>query len=104
MTQKEMYAHIAEVMADDAEVVEFCNKKLEQLNKPRKPRTNPEAEEFAESVYQVVIDADNPVTNKDVATALEVKAQKAAAGLKRLVKAGRVVRNDENKPATFTVA
>ena len=33
MTKKEMFAHIATVNADNAEIVEFCNREIELLNR-----------------------------------------------------------------------
>lgn len=103
-TQKEMFAYIAEAMAHDAEVVEFCEKKVAQLSKPRKHKVNTEAAEFAAGVATYMADAEGPLTNKEIATGLDVKTQKSAAALKRLVSEGVVIRNDETKPSTFTLA
>lgn len=111
MTQKEMYTHIAEVMADDAAVVEFCQNKIEQLSKPRKRKINEEALAFAENVYEIL--STNPVTNKEITAAINEEsevtysAQKVAAALRRLVNDGRAVRIEpETKAgvATYTRA
>lgn len=85
MTQKEMFAHIMEAMADDAAVVEFCERKIEQLSKPRKKTVNQDAIDFAKAVATFLADADCPKTCSEVATAMECSTSKASAALKRLV-------------------
>lgn len=104
MTQKEMFAHIAEALADDAAVVEFCNKKIEQLenrkNTPRKPRFNAEANLFAIKVIDFLTDADEPMTNAEIREGMSqelgytVSAQKVAAALRK-IEAGTVMTVDE---------
>lgn len=100
MTQKEMFAHIAEVMADDTAVVEFCQNKIEQLSKPRKRKINEEALAFAEMVKEYL--TDEPKTNKELTAEINAgleqegsapcSAQKVAAALRRLVTDGRATR------------
>ena len=107
MTQKEMFALIAEAMADNAEVVEFCNHKIELLEKPRKAKVNTEAVEFAAGVATALAEADEPMTNKDLAAQFEVSSQKMAAALRRLVNEGAVERIEgegTKNPATFKLA
>lgn len=105
MTHKDMYAHIAEVMADDAAVVEFCEKMIEQIN-ARKPKVNKEAMEFAEEVYEYMVgEGTTMFRNKDVKEHFEVSAQKSAAALRRLVADGRVLRFEDAGPEVmFSVA
>ena len=97
MTQKEMFAHIAEALAGDAQVVEFCEKKIAQLSKPRKPRVNSEAIAFAEDVYATLKEAEVPATNMELAQSFEVSSQKMAAALRRLVEEGKVIRQEGEK-------
>lgn len=107
ITRKDLFARIADVMKDDPEVVEMCGKYIEQLSKPRKPRVNKEAIEFAETLYAAVAEHDGPVTNKEMAAELGVAWQRTSAAFKRLVNEGRVARIEgENKsdPAMFEVA
>ena len=107
-TQKDLYARIATVMADDLEVVAFCNKKIEQLERnaarPRKTKVNQEVVDFRNAVYAKLLEFDEPQTNKDMAAEFAVTAQKMSAALRFLVKEGRVERIEGEKksaPATF---
>lgn len=95
MTQKEMYAHIAQVMANEPEVVEFCEKKLEQLNRPRKKKVNESILAIGEHVTEHLHHADEAMTNKQLTEWYnthiadtdedKVSAQKMAAVLRHLV-------------------
>lgn len=104
MTHKEIYTHIAEVMADEPMVVEFCGKMIAQLDKPRKPKTNPEAAEFAEKVWAYLDEQGEAYSNADLKAVFEVSAQKMAAALRRLVNEDRVIRVEDGKNVTFVVA
>lgn len=84
-TQKEMFAHIMEAMADDVEVVEFCEHKIELLSKPRKKVVNTEAIEFAKAVATYLSECDIPKTCSEIAEEMECSTPKASAALKRLV-------------------
>lgn len=96
ITQKQIFAHIAEVMADDEMVVEFCEKKIAQIEaraaaprKPRKPK--PEVVEFRAKVAEFLEGADGPVSAADVRDAFGegVSTQKASAALRFLVQDGK---------------
>ena len=110
-TQKDLYARIIAAMADDSEIVAFCEKKIAQIEKnaarPRKTKVNQEVIDFREDVYNTLAHKDEPVTNKDMAAEFGVSAQKMSAALRFLVKEGRVTRTEGEKksaPATFAVA
>lgn len=110
-TQKDLYARIADLLADDPEIVEFCEKKIAQLERaaarPRKAKVNQEVVDFREGVFAALIEKDAPVTNKEMAAEFGVSAQKMSAALRFLVKEGRVTRIEGEKkssPATFVVA
>lgn len=110
-TQKDLYARIAEYMADDPEIVAFCEKKIAQIEKnaarPRKPKVNAEVVEFRENVYNALANHDEPVTNKDMAAEFGCSAQKMSAALRYLGREGRVIRHEGEKksdPATFEIA
>lgn len=107
-TQKDLYARILTVMADDPEIVEFCTKKIEQLERnaarPRKTKVNQEVEDFRVKVFGALLSKPEPVTNKELAAEFGVSAQKMSAALRFLVKEGRVTRIEGEKksaPATF---
>lgn len=114
MTQKEMYAHIAEAMVEDEAVVEFCKNKIAQLEKraaaPRKPRFNAAANDFALVVIDTLRAADGPMTNKEIVEMVNeagvwdepVSAQKVSAALRKIA-AGAVVDGDKNPVAVELV-
>ena len=110
-TQKDLYARIATLLADDPEIVEFCEKKIAQLERaaarPRKAKVNQEVVDFREGVFAALVEKDAPVTNKEMAAEFGVSAQKMSAALRFLIKEGRVTRIEGEKkssPATFVVA
>lgn len=110
-TQKDLYARIATLLADDPEIVEFCEKKIAQIERnaarPRKTKVNQEVVDFREDVFNKLAEIGEPVTNKDMAAEFGVSAQKMSAALRFLVKDGRVTRIEGEKksaPATFIVA
>lgn len=109
-TQKDLYARIATYMADDPEIVAFCEKKIAQIEKnasrPRKPKVNQEVIDFRENVYNALAEKGEPATNKELAAEFGCSAQKMSAALRYLVGEGRVIRIEGEKksaPATFTV-
>lgn len=117
VTRKELFARIAEVMADDAEVKELCEKEIARLSKPRKPRENKAAIAFAETVHEYLRGVDGPLTNGEIAAGLSngaekgedgyVSFQKVAAAIRRLETEERVVRIKGEKAKdkdTFEVA
>ena len=110
-TQKDLYARIATALADDPEIVAFCEKKIAQIERnaarPRKTKVNQEVVDFREDVFNKLAEMGEPVTNKDMAAEFGVSAQKMSAALRFLVKEGRVERIEGEKksaPATFAVA
>ncbi len=110
-TQKDLYARIAAYMAEDPEIVAFCEKKIEQIERnaarPRKPKVNQEVIDFRENVFNALANTGEPITNKEMAAEFGCSAQKMSAALRFLVKEGRVVRHEGEKksdPATFEIA
>ena len=110
-TQKDLYARIATLLADDPEIVAFCEKKIAQLERnaarPRKTKVNQEVVDFREDVFNKLVEIGEPVTNKDMAAEFGVSAQKMSAALRFLVQQGRVTRIEGEKksaPATFVPA
>lgn len=85
-TQKEMFLHIMETMADDTEVVEFCQHKLDILGKPRPKKVNQEAIDFAKAVATFLSDDDSKAfTCGQIAEALGESTGRVSAALRRLV-------------------
>jgi tRNA A37 methylthiotransferase MiaB len=82
-------------------------KYIAQLSKPRVHKTKPEVVEFRAAVATHLANAEEPKTNKELATELEVSPQKMAAALRWLVQNGNVIRTEGEKksdPATFVIA
>lgn len=107
-TQKDLYARMAVLLEEYPDLVEFCMKKIAQLERnaarPRKTKVNQEVVDFREKVYEKLVEIDEPVTNKDMAAEFGVSAQKMSAALRFLVKEERVERIEPEKKsgaATF---
>lgn len=115
MTRKQMFAHIAEVMAEDTEVVEFCNHQIELIEKnaarPRKTKKNAEVETFRANVHAYMETVEGEVTAKVVAEALTeslemgISVQKASAALRFLAQEGIVIAHENgSKAKTYSIA
>ena len=100
-TRKQMFALIAEVNADNPEIVEFCKHQLELIEKgaqrPRSKKINAETEALRETIKTLFEnEVEEPMPAKVVAeNATErlgylISTQKAAAALRVLVKNGDV--------------
>lgn len=108
MTQKEMFAHIMEAMAHDAEVVAFCEHKIEQLSKERKPRkTAEDVLERRAAVMAALAEAAGPMANKAIVEATGMTPGQATGALRYLVEQGKVLKFDGEKskdPKTYALA
>lgn len=111
-TQKDLFARIMTVMADDAEVVALCENKIAQIERnaarPRKARVNEEVVKFRADVLEYLRtdapDETTAKTNKELAEYFGVSAQKMSAALRFLVAEGTVIRMEGEKksaPARF---
>lgn len=108
MTQKQALSVAIEVLEGQGyvEVTEILAKMLEQKSKPRERKANPEVEQFREAVLDMLRGAEGPMTNKEVAEAMQVSPQKASAALRFLVQGQYVTRIEGEKksdPATFVI-
>ena len=101
MHEKDYYNKIAKVMADDADVVAFCEKKIAALeDKARKAKARAEAkakeaDELAEAIYEVI--ADEPMTLAQIVEALgreDVSVNKVSPRANKLAEAGRIVKTE----------
>ena len=112
MTKREMFEVIATAMADNAEVVEFCNHEVELLekryaNKSNKPsKKQVENEALKGRIVEVLESADAPMTISEIKEGLgeDFTSQKISALLTQLVKAETVVKTYEKKVAYFGIA
>jgi len=92
ITQKQIYQHIAEVMADDTMVVEFCEKKIDQLdNRKKTPRkANPEVQERRDTIQAFLAGQEDAMIVKDIADALGFSSPQVTGALRGLVNTGVV--------------
>lgn len=116
MTQKEIFTRIADAMADDPIVVEFCQKNVERLSRPRKKKVNEEMVDLANAVATYMAGADEETfTNKDLVTWInaegdeenKISSQKMAAVMRYLVGMGTVEKITGEKasdPAMYKIA
>lgn len=111
MTKKEMFALIASVNADNAEIVDFCNHEIELLSN-RKSSSNTkksaESEARANAVYSALSEVGEAVTVTDLIgkASNEVAGysnQRVSALLRKLIEAGKVEKQIEGKKALFRV-
>lgn len=111
VTQKELYARIKVTMATDAEVVAFCNKKLEQLaNKATSANSKKSAEDekFFIAISEVLDGSEGMRATeilKDLAPDFpNLTIQKVTSMLTKMVASGEVIKTVEKKVSTFALA
>lgn len=111
MTKKEMFANIATLLADNAEVVDFCNHEITLLES-RKSGGNSKKTAESEAREALVLEVLTAIGEKVTVTELiasaenEVKEytnQRVSAILRKLVDAKKVVKTIEKKKAYFEV-
>lgn len=112
MTKKEMFALIATVNADNTDIVEFCNREIELLNK-RVSSKKPTKVQVAniglmDAIGEVLGNAEAAMTVGEIIAAdarLEgLTSQKMSALLTKMCKDGQVVKTYEKKKAYFSIA
>lgn len=113
MTQKAMFEHIMDIMSDDMEVVEFCERKIAQLSKPRVHKTSAAVVEFREKLKAFMTEADGPMSCGEMAAVMTdqlgevVSAQKVSAAFRYFVKSGEMVEVETEKksaPKLYAIA
>lgn len=65
MTKKEMFAEIKNLLAENEEIVAFCEHEIELLSRKKSSgnsKAKAEAEARAEKVYEALAKMENPVT------------------------------------------
>lgn len=112
MTKKEMFAHIATVNANDAEIVEFCNRQIELLDNRKTSKTPTKTQKENEVIMErIALDLarfEKPVTVTELIAGSEdlegLTNQKVSALLRKMVEAQKVVKTIEGKKALFAIA
>ena len=103
MTQKAMFEHIMDVMSDDMEVVEFCERKIAQLSKSRTRKTSAAVVKFREQLKSSMAEVDSPMSCGEMAAIMTdqlgevVSAQKVSAAFRYFVKSGEMVEVETEK-------
>jgi hypothetical protein len=112
MTKKEMFAKIATVNANDAEIVAFCENEIALLNKKSASKTPTKTQKENEILMDVIEkdlrEFETPITVTELIAGGEglegLTNQKVSAMLRKLVEAKRVVKTIEGRKAKFAVA
>lgn len=112
MTKREMFTVIANAMADNTEVVEFCNHEIELLNKKASYKSSKPSKKSVENegikgrIVEILGSADSPLTISEIRDSLgeDFTSQKISALLTQLIKAETVVKTYEKKVAYFGLA
>lgn len=112
MTKKEMFATIATLLADNTEVVDFCNHEIELLANRKTSKTPTKTQKANEGIMDTIerdlAEFEAPVTVTELIAGGEglegLTNQKVSALLRKMVEAGRVVKTIEGKKAKFALA
>ena len=114
MTQREMYSYIISKNAEDEEIVSFCEKKIEQLDKKvasssGKPTAKQKENETVKEAIISTLAANGRMTATEIAEDIGSSVPKVSALLRQLrpdtgVGDGRVVREKEGKKIYYSLA
>lgn len=112
-TKREYFSTLLQIVADNAELVDFINHEIELLDRkastPKKPTATQVANEgFKSDILITLSSADAPMTIKEItastASLADASCQKVTHLLSDLVKAGLVVKTYEKKVPYFSIA
>lgn len=116
MTKKEMFTLIANELAGNQAVVDFCNHEIELLENKKSngnKKANEKVAKETEIVYNALVSIGRAVSASELIaetdlTALEnesgvVSTQKVSALLKKLVDSGKVEKYTEKKKTYFKI-
>lgn len=110
MTKKEMFANIANLLADNAEVVEFCNHEVELLENRKSSKRGMTATQKANvevkaTIMDVLAEAEEAMTVTEILGDERMAGftnQKVSALLRQLIAEGVVEKTIEGKKAKFS--
>ena len=110
-TKREMFELIASALADNTEVVEFCNHEVELLNKKASYKSSKPSKKSVENeaikaeILEVLDGSEAPMTISEINAVLDkgFTSQKVSALLTQLIKAEKVVKTYEKKVAYFGI-
>lgn len=113
VTKRDYFTMIKSAMADNADIVAFCDHEIELLdakalrakNATRKPtKAQLENAALADEIVDYVASAADRVTIKDVADKFDKSSQKVTPIMNGLVDAGKLVKVVEKRKAFYSVA
>lgn len=113
MTEKERFVALRALVTDDVEMVEFLNRKIEQLerraNAVRKPtKVQIENDSFKAEIIAYLTVADAPKTIREMQAEIEVLRdltnQRITHLLTDLVKAGKISKDYVKKTPYYSIA
>lgn len=111
-TKRDMYANIATLLADNAEVVEFCNHEIELLTNRSSSKSMTKTQkanlEVMEAIKVALAEIGSAVTVTDLiaqsASLAGYTNQKISALLRKMIEEKVVVKTIEGKKALFALA
>ena len=111
MTKKEMFANIATLLADNAEVVEFCNHEVELLENRKSSKRGMTATQKANveikaNIVSILNEAEEAMTVTEILQDGRMAGftnQKVSALLRQLKEEGLIDKVIEGKKARFCV-
>ena len=107
MTKRDYFNMIKAAMADNADVVAFCDKEIALLDKKNSKAAgpNPEVVEFRGKVYEFIANASGNVAISAIAKGLGATSQKVTPAVKALMDEGKIVLAETVKRVNYyTVA
>lgn len=111
MTKREMFANIANLLADNEEVVAFCNHEIELLGNRKSSKRGMTVAQKANlkvkvAIINVLEEADAPLTVTEMIADERLSTftyQKISALLRQLIEANEVSKIIEGKKAKFSL-
>lgn len=116
VTKREMYELIKTKLANDNEIVEFCDHEIELLDRKKsngKAKVNEKLDANVELVYNALVEVGEKVTATELIAKIDLSAlandvgvvttQKVSAYLNKLVAVDRVEKVIEKKKTYFSV-
>ena len=109
MTKREMYENIKVMLADNEEVVAFCDNEIALIEKRKARKSSKptakqvENEALKEKIAEILDSLDTPVTATEIKDELDssLAVQRVSALLSQMVKAETVVKTYSGKTALF---
>ena len=108
-TQRELFERIKARMVDDAEVVELCDKKIEQITHKATSGNSKRAEEhnaLIADIVEVMTANGKPMRATDILNALDregMTVQKVTSMLSKMKDGGIVTKSTDKKVSTFAL-